>query len=321
MIVGSTVWRTCIFSGEACDGGNGEMELIFRQTMPFVQAANQWLSYQPDDPEGPNFSRLNTMEQFRLADGTFELEISWPGTWDSVNHWAQSSSPLNSGAVTGYRAINVAHTDNYWGGLERSTADDYTLLDGSVNHANWYYSIGNAINYNGGIPGPNDRPASVAELRVCRPTFRVTNSQGNWASQRAQCQQLGGDIASIHSQSEFEQVLAILDSGTDYYIGAVKSSGVWAWVDGGTWWQHSYNDGLSSGETTIVIWTTDTNRWHDDNTARSDRKGVCRMSGQSQRARFRCPTPPPLFMAMAILRAAEPRGSRSHPDLRFLLVL
>merc|ERR1719272_500084 len=116
------------------------MELIFRQTMPFVQAANQWLSYQPDDPEGPNFSRLNTMEQFRLADGTFELEMSWPGTVDYVNHWAQSSSPLTRG-VTGYRAIDVGATRSYWGGLELSTSSN-TLLDGSVGHSNWWYAIG-----------------------------------------------------------------------------------------------------------------------------------------------------------------------------------
>ena len=116
------------------------MELIFRQTMPFLQAPDQWLSYNPDDPEGPNFSKLNMIEQYRLADGSFELEMSWPADVNYVNHWAQSSSPLDSG-VSGYRAIDVASTSNWWGGLERSTTSA-VLLDGSVGHGNWWYAIG-----------------------------------------------------------------------------------------------------------------------------------------------------------------------------------
>ena len=108
------------------------------------------------------------MEQHRLADGTFELEMSWPGNVNYVNHWAQRSSPLSSG-VSGYRAIDIASTSNHWGGLERSTTSG-VLLDGSVGHNNWWYAIGTSRAHRGGIPGPaqNGVVVTVAELRVCR---------------------------------------------------------------------------------------------------------------------------------------------------------
>ena len=45
-----------------------------------MKKTNRWLSYNPDDPESPKFSQAqsdndSTMEQHRLADGTFELKM------------------------------------------------------------------------------------------------------------------------------------------------------------------------------------------------------------------------------------------------------
>ena len=101
-------------AADACADGTGTMELVFRQTMPFVQATESWLSHNPTEPENPNFSILSTMESFRKPDGSFEFSMSWPSGTDIVNHWSQSSSPLATG-VTGYEAISVGSTNNHWG--------------------------------------------------------------------------------------------------------------------------------------------------------------------------------------------------------------
>ena len=168
-------------SDEPCADGSGRMELVFRQTMPFMQADSGWLSHNPANPANPNFSILASIESFRKADGTFELEISWPADTDVVNHWSQSSSPLVAG-VTGYHAISIGTTDIPWRGLELSASAN-TLLDGWINNDTawqehvWWYAIGTQSQHNGGIPGPNSMVVSVAELRACvTATAQPTNA-------------------------------------------------------------------------------------------------------------------------------------------------
>jgi hypothetical protein len=101
------------------------------------------------------YSQLTHISDFQ-RDGKFEFWLNHyelDGA-DAGNRWTQTSNPLTQN-ITGYTAINEDQTYNFWGGLEPDRGNN-TLLDGSVNHGNWYYAIG-SIRYwpgSGTIPGP-----------------------------------------------------------------------------------------------------------------------------------------------------------------------
>lgn len=68
--------------------------------------------------------------------------------------------------VIGYEAVSENFSTNYWGGLEYNNRNDYSLLDGSVGHGNWYYAIGSSQAWSGAIPGPDGTAEKVVELYV-----------------------------------------------------------------------------------------------------------------------------------------------------------
>lgn len=85
-----------------------------------------------------------------------EYPVDAPGEY---NRWRQTNAPQNEyitrsssgGQVTGYEAIHIDWTGQYWGGLERNNEDTTVLgstwLCGSVGHTNSFYAIGCASNY------------------------------------------------------------------------------------------------------------------------------------------------------------------------------
>lgn len=107
-------------------------------------------------------SLLSMIDELK-ASGKYQFLLYYPET-GQMNIWKQSVNPLNdviangtgNEKATGYEAISISSTANYWGGLTRSTNAGATLLDGSVGHGNWYYALG-CTNYwpNGSntIPG------------------------------------------------------------------------------------------------------------------------------------------------------------------------
>lgn len=99
------------------------------------------------------YSILNKIDELKSAP-KYEFKIYYP-EFSLTNHWKQTfdprSGPSSTSPVTGYQAINIGSTANFWGGLERH-GGGATFLDGSVNHSNWYYSIGSLAPWNGGIP-------------------------------------------------------------------------------------------------------------------------------------------------------------------------
>lgn len=107
-----------------------------------------------DNPESDLYSILSKLEYFK-RDGQFEFWLYYPEIdgQSGGNIWTQSSNPTQ-GPVANYTAIREDHTSSYWGGLEKSSAS--TLMDGSVNHGNWWYAVGSRVNYGGpnSIPGP-----------------------------------------------------------------------------------------------------------------------------------------------------------------------
>jgi hypothetical protein len=83
----------------------------------------------------------------------------------TYNRWKQTNAPQNEfvtetstgdGTATGYEAVHVDWTSNYWGGLTRQKSDatllQSTYLSGSVGHGNWFYAVASSTAYQRGIP-------------------------------------------------------------------------------------------------------------------------------------------------------------------------
>ena len=101
------------------------------------------------------YSILSKLDEIKNA-AAYEFRLNYP-TLGQRNHWTQTFDPRSgvspSSPVPGYTAINIDAAGSLWGGLELSGASTY--LDGSVNHGNWWYSLGSIASYGaGGMPGP-----------------------------------------------------------------------------------------------------------------------------------------------------------------------
>jgi hypothetical protein len=107
------------------------------------------------------YSILNHIDLFRTPGSPFELRITWPDSGiTGRNIWYQDSNPTTA-PVAGYEPIEIDYTNQFWGGLELST-NNSTYLDGSVQHQNWFYSIGSQVAWQEGIPShgpPSNRVA------------------------------------------------------------------------------------------------------------------------------------------------------------------
>ena len=114
---------------------------------------------------GDKISDLWALEQFRGKDGKFELLLQYQSGGTSYNRWKQSSN-FTKETIAGYEAVTCSWTQNSWGGLEPDTSGN-TWVDGSVNHNNWYYSIGSKKNYSsGGMPSWTECEAGWVEIWV-----------------------------------------------------------------------------------------------------------------------------------------------------------
>ena len=148
---------------------SAEHVLVFRQTAGTYKDKDTWRN--TGTPLEDNFSILDQLETFRRADGTFLLKIVFPElAAPNYNIWKQTSNPVEatSRGVTGYEAVDIHFTGNYWGGLEYSDRTQ-TLLDGSVDHGNWFYAVGTTLAWSGGMPGPDGTISSKTELYALLP--------------------------------------------------------------------------------------------------------------------------------------------------------
>ena len=123
---------------------------------------------------------LDTLDDsFKGDDGKFHFKLVWPQkTGDNYNEWKQTTNPVTEvQSVAGYEAVDVKFTGEYWGGLEngqyKGSSSPDALLDGSVNHGNWFYAIGSKQEWHGGkIPGPNGAEQEVELYINVRPRGR-----------------------------------------------------------------------------------------------------------------------------------------------------
>jgi hypothetical protein len=135
--------------------------LMARNTNGFWFSKGQW-NLNENDESNDNFARLDKLEDYRRH-GAFEFKLVWPKDGLADQWWTQTSNPVTktSRGADGYRAINAPHTDRFWGGLEYGGS--HSLLDGSVNHGNWFYSVGSFRKWSTGIPGPK---AAVQQVEL-----------------------------------------------------------------------------------------------------------------------------------------------------------
>ena len=159
-------------------------KLLFRQTLPMVKSKADWMTTNINDPENPNYSIIAQLENYRGRLGAFELKMTWPMYTKSAaksNIWRQSSNPINTKAsgVAGYTPIDVAFSAGF-SGLEWHTSGS-TLLDGNVG-GNWWFAIGTATPFGGGLPGPNNIVQKQVELRVCDESAITTPDPSQFAT-------------------------------------------------------------------------------------------------------------------------------------------
>ncbi len=117
------------------------------------------------------YSRLYLLDDDTFKnkiDNKFEFMLCYPTYTTNYNRWKQTNSPtkeyINSEAgttVTGYEAVSIAWTANYWGGIQRhnsSTTEitNYCYLTGSIQNNSWWYAIAPIVAYQGGVPGPDN---------------------------------------------------------------------------------------------------------------------------------------------------------------------
>ena len=62
-----------------------------------------------------------------------------------------------------FQPIDIEWDVQYWGGIEFD--NKYCLMDGSVDHNNWFYAIGAYVGWNFATPGPG-KPVQIVELYV-----------------------------------------------------------------------------------------------------------------------------------------------------------
>mgnify|MGYP001054570441 CR=1 FL=1 len=122
-------------------------------------------------PNGNLYSILDQLDSLKSDNGfTFRYRDS-TNAMQSI--WFQNSNPIYDSKVVGYQGISIEDSGNYWGGLEYGNREssgrknsNKSLIDGSVEHSNWWYSVGATVAHIGGIPAFHDISTDEVELFV-----------------------------------------------------------------------------------------------------------------------------------------------------------
>jgi hypothetical protein len=160
------------------DGGGWTLVLNQKSdTGGFFADSMEAITYNVSNAKADRYSILSRLEEFRSLKGTFTFRINAPVT-GKRNIWQQRTNPAVDQPVAGYVPISLDSTSDYWGGLERNCALSCfsSLIDGSVNHTDWWYAIGSYYLYGSiGIPGLNNLATTHMQLWTRDDSFLVTS--------------------------------------------------------------------------------------------------------------------------------------------------
>ena len=183
------------------------------------------------------YSRLGQLSEFKRSNGTYEFMLRYPNYSATLyNRWTQTSNPMEefitttsdgAGKATGYTAVHIDWTGQYWGGLTRQSSDASSIsncyLSGSVGHSNWYYAIGATSAWGNGIPGPLNAQATgtiwgVAELWVRIDDATVsTNGLGNTSN-------MTPTLTGLSNGTEYTFWLGVENAGGKNYSSRVDAT-------------------------------------------------------------------------------------------------
>ena len=153
------------------DGGGWTRVFKHNTAGGYFSSLTDAKSKNTSSPTGNLYSILDTIDSMKSSHGlTFKYRDT---TNDIQNIWFQQSNPIYDTKVVGYSPIEIAFSSNYWGGLEYGNRDtsgrkngNSSLIDGSVEHTNWWYSVGATSAHGGGIPAFDDMSTDEVELWI-----------------------------------------------------------------------------------------------------------------------------------------------------------
>lgn len=177
------------------DGGGWTRVFKHNVSAGYFATTSSALSANPTDPNNNMYSILSLLDNFEVL-GRFTFRIFWPDN-NKRNIWSQSTNPIYNTDVRNYQGISIDDSSRFWGGLELGNRSNgqanfgSSLLDGSVDHSNWWYAIGSTVSFStGGIPGSTLTPEVVSEVRLyvhdggylpmsCQHILEMGESKGN----------------------------------------------------------------------------------------------------------------------------------------------
>ena len=173
------------------------------------------------------YSKLSSLSNYKFSDGKYEFLLRYPNlSATQYNRWKQTNSPCDEfittttagdGTATGYTAVHIDWTGQYWGGLTRQNSDASTItntyLSGSVGHGSWFYALGATSSWGIGIPaylsGQNDANWGSVELWVRINDAAVTTIDLGTSTTKA--------ITGLEEGTEYSMWMSVTNvGGTNY---------------------------------------------------------------------------------------------------------